>query len=285
MRAFCKRAAEILKVPPVFVSRPKLLYYLKACNHKPEYVISLLEKRAMARHVPSEKFSAEKLHSSENAINQLFREGEICVHCKDGGSLLLCDTPECPLAYHSYCAAVEKVPDEEWHCPAHFCVSCKKSISEEPCLFCGTNFCTDHSSRAAFRKLAAVPNKQFRVCQDCWKKKPGAGLDKRAFLYRLFVYNGRLGKQIRHVPLVGEFVPDLFKLFSSVNRAGGLFEVLRKSLFKKVASDLAIACTQANLNQLRNVYYDLMYEYEQVFLERRQKVAATWKQKTKTKKK
>ena len=41
---------------------------------------------------------------------------ELCFECGQGGTLICCDTPACPRAYHAGCADLAAAPEDEWHC-------------------------------------------------------------------------------------------------------------------------------------------------------------------------
>ena len=61
---------------------------------------------------------------------------DFCLVCGDGGTLVLCDFPQCNRAYHQACiaptfpAAIDETPtgidalEDPWFCPAHSCTLC-----------------------------------------------------------------------------------------------------------------------------------------------------------------
>lgn len=57
----------------------------------------------------------QEMSHSDNQDDGHFDE---CNICGEQGELLMCDAPECPLAYHVECLGLRKVPDGDWICPA-----------------------------------------------------------------------------------------------------------------------------------------------------------------------
>ena len=42
---------------------------------------------------------------------------QLCHVCNEAGTLMMCDTDTCILAYHHYCVDLPGVPDGDWFCP------------------------------------------------------------------------------------------------------------------------------------------------------------------------
>ena len=66
-----------------------------------------------------------------------------CFVCKKGGTLLMCDYPDCCRAYHTECVHLKKVPKEEFFCPRHLCLTCSAPTSLF-CSQCPSAFCQNH---------------------------------------------------------------------------------------------------------------------------------------------
>lgn len=71
---------------------------------------------------------------------------DVCFCCNDGGFLLECGT--CPKAYHLECLGMKKVPNGQWHCPWHTCITCDRTSSNSGgmqfrCLSCPVTYCFD----------------------------------------------------------------------------------------------------------------------------------------------
>lgn len=75
-----------------------------------------------------------------------------CGHCKnaeDDANLLLCDSPFCSAAFHTYCLTppLEAVPSEQWFCPLHaavervYCPVCKGGEHEDLIVLCDAEGC------------------------------------------------------------------------------------------------------------------------------------------------
>ncbi|PCH42878.1 hypothetical protein WOLCODRAFT_90021 [Wolfiporia cocos MD-104 SS10] len=78
-----------------------------------------------------------------------FESDDWCIHCRDGGELVLCNN--CPRVFHAECygltrTQVKQVPSIS--CSQHKCVSCKRSTSDAGgmlfrCRTCPQAFCED----------------------------------------------------------------------------------------------------------------------------------------------
>jgi len=86
---------------------------------------------------------------------------DICLICKDGGELILCEyghddnstnLPKCFKAYHMECLGMQDEPKDGWCCPRHKCVSCKQPNSAvvAVCLTCHLAYCNDHVPADAY---------------------------------------------------------------------------------------------------------------------------------------
>ena len=51
-------------------------------------------------------------------------EESVCLECKDGGDVLLCDYLGCTKSYHPACANLKIIPEGIWECPRHRCMQC-----------------------------------------------------------------------------------------------------------------------------------------------------------------
>ncbi|KAJ1453700.1 SNF2 family N-terminal domain-containing protein [Pelagophyceae sp. CCMP2097] len=81
----------------------------------------------------------------------------ICMACKEGGELLLCD--QCPCSWHPECLKLMNVPLPKkgvttWGCPHHTCAVCSRKSGAAGgllfrCMACPNAYCEDHLVESA----------------------------------------------------------------------------------------------------------------------------------------
>jgi hypothetical protein len=74
------------------------------------------------------------------------RHYEWCLCCDDGGELIECAV--CPNVYHADCLGLDEIPNGQWRCPWHRCVTCDRGVSQVGgklfhCTSCPESFCFD----------------------------------------------------------------------------------------------------------------------------------------------
>lgn len=125
---------------------------------------------------------------------------DYCFVCGDGGTLVLCDFPQCPRAYHQACIAptfpqsLDEAPssacdalDDPWFCPCHTCNTCgvlqatpnldtkflmlpkhlyTKMMEEKQQSLSGTNSTSGPKSNG-MHSLSALRQDKLTLCEGC----------------------------------------------------------------------------------------------------------------------
>ncbi len=80
-----------------------------------------------------------------------------CFVCKTGGTLLMCDYPDCSRSYHTECINLKKIPKGEFICPRHICLICSEPTTTVFCSQCPSAFCENHADS----NMIKLGNEQF----------------------------------------------------------------------------------------------------------------------------
>jgi len=242
-------------------SEERALWFLSNCDYQVDQAIQILSSQ--------EEDPSPASSSSEEDRNAGYDEDDYCFVCGDGGTLLVCDSEGCRRVYHLHCAYLDECPEGTWHCPSHYCGTCKKRLLGDDndldsfrCCYCTASYCNKHVPPIT-KQMAQVHFQS--VCESCLERDTSM---EELFFSRLKDLHNRRGDVLLRNPRIGKKEVDLFRFYKEVIKRGGYHNILCSNKMAEVREELGLPVTHQTADiarTLRILYSKLLYPFERKF--------------------